>query len=659
MIVISLLTFVVVSTINTTQKTDISTTSTNCEMATDVPFVAFQMERSKSAPRGKLLVTADGNDYCLALSPTSHIFTGSTVPVFVKKSSNGTFVIGREKYTGALRIGKILNAEVSEIPISITSAKNLQIEATFNLGDDIIILGYEPDTMIASGAGLKTTEQRLGAYLLSSSLSEANNPELTFTGLSIPGGLDQQVFTAQLDDEKSSVVCQEVSCYQFISGSSKSGVEKNPRVILLPNIPTTPSERIVELVPYMDGIGALVQSRNEAEMPKYKICSSSPPHWSPNCYQYAGNGIPYDLKVDSQQVLTVNNAENSLELEKILRLDMLKNKSGVGQLGAGNFEGRIAWSNVYFVNGLLDLTLKKNNLSTEFRQDVIDRLKHETNVISGQISSSNGLISRRYSLGRSDNVFLLHVARVLQVLYRARDASSEELPSLKSAISKLEEAMIPGVSTVETLSTTNAAAQGTLDQLIYQRGSSFWADGANVPFNYESGWISAVASSTNMLADNKLFETASAIVLRHWNSMQMTESPRTWSYSDGLLASGWSEQENVSTNTPSYAGDQNPPREADISYRTMDITAFLLASKVGILSVPQELDDYAISLIRESYLWPQVLAYIGPNYWPQDCSLDMTISQFARSNNLFELENQAWMLILEKQGNPQQPCLIN
>src|SRR4029079_16656760 len=67
------------------------------------------------------------------------------------------------------------------------------------------------------------------------------------------------------------------------------------------------------------------------------------------------DSLPHDLKLVRGRIDT-SRATTFIQLLEVLRKDLEHNPlSGVMELGSNNYEGRIPWSQVYYLNGLLDL----------------------------------------------------------------------------------------------------------------------------------------------------------------------------------------------------------------------------------------------------------------------------------------------------------------
>jgi len=311
---------------------------------------------------------------------------------------------------------------------------------------------------------------------------------------------------------------------------------------------------------------------------------------------------------------------------------------GVMDLGGNNLEGRVAWSQSYYLHGMLSMLSGPLIQHLPDAQSVLrKRAELETNLLAQLVVTDwPGLMCQRYSVGREPLRFALHVGRTLELLLRAeRVLGPNEITS--AAIFKLDYTLSEFRECVETL---GSASEGGLnfETMTYRRGFPFWADGCNVPFNFLSGVACGLLGGSPSDVAIQLSERLMQPLL----SLELSgRSKVTWRYWWSRGDAGWSRNEAVSSNTPSWNG--NKGMTADISYRSIDALAVLALARCRPGSVTATTVSHLRDLTAQGWLWPLVNQELERTGTAATLTKDAAM-RFARSSTASGLQSQPWAL---------------
>jgi hypothetical protein len=310
--------------------------------------------------------------------------------------------------------------------------------------------------------------------------------------------------------------------------------------------------------------------------------------------------------------------------------------SGLMDYGSSNSEGRIAWSQAYYLAGLLELggpAAPRLSAAADWAP-LRQRLNNEVQLLARQGTQvPGGYASRRYAMTRSPLTFALHLGRVARVLDVAqRRGISGTDPAREALAQRLWQ--LDG--TVEMLSTVTwrGASHSTL---AVTPGADFWCDGANVPYNYVSAYADGLLllRSTDPAARQR-----AQTLLQPLLQYETLPTARTWKYWWARGFDGWTADQAVSSNTPTYAGYRS---EAHISYRSLDAMAVLRLAAADSSAVPAALVAHLRTLTAEGALLPWVNAELARSGAPVTLSSDAAY-RHARSAGPWEIESQVWAL---------------
>lgn len=346
--------------------------------------------------------------------------------------------------------------------------------------------------------------------------------------------------------------------------------------------------------------------------------------------------LPYALTA-KDAVPTWKCARTRSDLAELLQAEIARMPhGGMVDFGSSNMEGRIAWSQAYYLSGLMQLGAERMPVLAASHDwtGLHSRLRAELDLLAVQVLSADGLASKRYSLRRSAITFALHMGRVARLLRTASDTGHgstrtpqarehlrERLQSLQGAVEELT--LLPWAGTEYTT-------------LRYQRGVDFWADGANVPYNYVSGYVDGLLASEDVTRADVARAGALLQPLVH---IERVDNAPSWRYWWAWGSSGWVPSDDISTNTPVFAGSAGV---GHITYRSMDAAAVLRLHALRGEAVPAEAVVNIRQLVSQGRLLPWVNEAIAPT---ETVTLDHAVAyRYGRSAAPWELQSQVWAL---------------
>lgn len=349
-------------------------------------------------------------------------------------------------------------------------------------------------------------------------------------------------------------------------------------------------------------------------------------------------GIPWRVRL-AKDGPAFDLARSPEELSGLLSYDLGRLAfAGIQDFGGNNLEGRLAWSQAYYLDGLLEaVSGHLAGLRVADTEDLKTRVRKELHLVAELARSEwPGLRCQRYSIDREPLLFALHLGRTLRLLEKAIDVLGEH-ETLLAARKRIRDRLEAFEDTVER---PDQIRDGTHvhSSFAYRRGVAFWADGCNVPYNYVSGVVDG------LLHANVTTETVDRCVA--WMEPLLTLEFRdrfrpSWRYWWGLGDRGWTAQQGVSLNTPDFYGNRGAL--AHISYRSMDASALLMLEQQRPGSLPDGLVDHLRNLVEEGWLWPWVSGSFGD--LAERPGLSPAVARrHARAASAFEIQAQVWAL---------------
>lgn len=519
-------------------------------------------------------------------------------------------------------------------PFARAEAGGLLLVGAADGGDRLWLLTYDADRNIPSGRMPGIVSD--GVDILLFTANGAAEPRTAVERMSL-GSFDNLVYSAAQGGAL--LVCAIDRC----SSISDNGV------VTPWALGAMSGYEFVEAVIRADSVEAIVRRPDEhvtgnADLADFHYAAASLRADRAEVTRIAADCVPYALTVGVAGT-TWKCARTRADLVELLRLEIARMPNdGMVDFGASNLEGRVAWSQAYYLNGLMQLggsgmpALGNASDWTSLRA----RLRAEVDLLAQRVQSAQGLTSKRYSMQRTAVTFALHGGRAARILGTAA-TTGHGSAAVQGARALLQTRLRSLDGTVEQ------PAQGSEDgftfpTLGYARGSDFWCDGANVPYNYISGVVDGVLAADDVSTAD--IDRLSAL-MQPLLALELIESAPMWRYWWSRGSDGWSAADNVSTNTPDYGGNSGA---AHITYRSMDAAALVRLHSRRAAAVPADVIANIRTLVASGGLLPWVNEALLAD---GTIALDAPVAyRYARSSAPWELQSQVWALEQLAQGSP-------
>lgn len=350
-----------------------------------------------------------------------------------------------------------------------------------------------------------------------------------------------------------------------------------------------------------------------------------------------------------QNVVKFKKLDSSDDLKDLFISDFLSNKgSGTLYLGSNNLEGWVAWSQVYYLNGMLSfLELAKNDMDffkvmKKYVPQIKQRMDLEFMLFMYQMDSSDGLKCRVFTIDRSLATFAVQSSRFVMLLdrylklfpnkriQRKYELYKKNVLSLKDHMETLEK----GTSNIVS-SKWNPNNQYYLK---WSKGNKFYFDGLPVPYNHQNEWATFILKTVK---EKEHLDVAGSIVQLFIDNIidNNGDLPKNavWPYWWGKAWDGWTWLEDVSANKKSYTGDEGV---GWISFRTIDAISILsMHNKENYIN--NKYIDTISEYISKGYLYP----FASKNLISlSNIPLLQTqiTSEYIRFSSPWELDNAVW-----------------
>lgn len=399
----------------------------------------------------------------------------------------------------------------------------------------------------------------------------------------------------------------------------------------------------VDLVLHGDSVDALVRSADNASTGEPPTSSFAYAHarlspMAASVEPISADCVPFRFSAPAGMV-SWRCADTPADFAEILRTDLARMPhGGLIDLGASNEEGRIAWNQVYYLNGLMQLaggSLPALSAAADW-SPLKQRIRAEVQLLALRgVSSDSGYQARRYSLRRTPLVVALHLGRIATTLERAA-RTGHDSPEAASTRNRLWSQLWELRGTLEQLGQAVDAGQSFVT-LKQRRSADFWCDGTTAPFNYLSAYVHGLLALRP--ADAAALDRA-ALLMQPILRLEGLESASSWRYWWAEGRDGWAASDGVSINTPAYAGY---PSLAHISYRTMDAAALLRLHALHPDAVSMQVVVQLRQLLARGALLPALMEEFADR--GEAVLLDPAVARrFARSAGPWELQSQVWAL---------------
>ena len=369
--------------------------------------------------------------------------------------------------------------------------------------------------------------------------------------------------------------------------------------------------------------------------------------------QIETKGAPFNLRYDDIQKTFVWQDSGETDLSSFLRFEILNGQAnGLLEFGVNNREGRISWSQIYYLNAFLDLldgTIKATNsdisLDEKFSESLWQRLVLEIQALN-QVLCIDGYESRPFTVNREPTTFAVQTSRIALLYERLINY----VPSIENSVDCIKD-VAESSATLENHIEVIAEEEipGWLEAgtsyLKWPKGSAFYFDGLNVPYNHQNEWALGVLKLQDRFQINPDTVTAAEEILAYFHSQivepeggKLPEDGR-WPYWWGTASDGWTETAEISTNMPTYTGDTG---DAWISFRSIDSFAMLEWSDFLDQGAKEKLVISLTQLIESGQVLPQVardlpLSERGINFD------ETTIGVFGRASSPAEIPETVWI----------------
>jgi hypothetical protein len=592
---------------------------------TPMPFTHFNGVK-------QVLVSDNGSEYALDFSERRIALPQGMIPQAVlPHEGSGWLILGRQAISGfwnAVTVSATGDVKTLTPPEHVNT--QFYLLHGFNALSQPFAVIYDVVETMPSGRSGKTVRDGVDLYRLS-----VKDQALNFERIidkSPLGGLDNTI--RDVAETGAHVVCGHRLCWRVRSDVSKIG-DVNIEVVQ----PASWADAVIVDVKNINGQGmALIRldyddrfrAPPKADETIFRLCTIEA---QSVCTPLATSDIPLTWR-DQKTITTVQSCE---DLSRTLTHDLATQANGgLAYIGMNNFEGRIPWSQVYVLDGLLDIAEGKALKGAAFnaiREQARTRIRLELSHWDALADTVTPWFwSKRYSVERQPIVSLVHMGRMTRIAARAQKLGL--LSAESSAVKALSQEVITPDKVME---------REVNWRMTIRKGITFWMDGGNVPWNYQSSWIEGVASLNQTLVAETVRQSAITMTLDFIKQELEETRPKLWKYCRGGCQEGWKESDGVSTNTPNWEGNKTRTDTAHISYRTMDARAVLELRRALSLPALDWIPSYFKSLVEEGWLSPWLIASLQESGQTPTLHTGL-IALSARAPLAYESPNQVWAL---------------
>ncbi len=409
--------------------------------------------------------------------------------------------------------------------------------------------------------------------------------------------------------------------------------------------------RAIEAVATPGGIAVLCEKKPGYSGELYSLLESG----KPPVVLDPDRGVPFALQWDLQtQKVVWRYATTTRDYGELYEYDLRRGQnSGFLEFGSSNEEGRVAWSQIYYLNGMLDVIklAQYDEQAYETYAPLLSRLRLridlEMSLLDGLLGTSYHYRTRAFSVNREEELFSVQTSRLLLLMNRYRNELPEPLSlnhydEFKQQVLTLKDHIDQPAADGQPEGWTQPGAL----YLHWAKGSSFYYDGAPVPYNHQNEWAYSVFDierRSGKVPDAKARKLSHDIVslyARHMLSSGEFPTLDKWDYWWGYGKDGWTADSGLSEHMPSYVGDTTP---AWISFRTIDVMSMLAASEVVDGLDKKKLVDSAAGLVERGEIYPfAALELIRAGHAPT--FQISTLQRYARALAPSDLANTPWAL---------------
>lgn len=359
--------------------------------------------------------------------------------------------------------------------------------------------------------------------------------------------------------------------------------------------------------------------------------------------------VPFALEFQDGR-LTVRHAESPADYRDMLVADLGNiQQAGWMEFGVSNVEGRIPWSQIYYLNGMMDLLLLVQNdasiteVFAPIAADMRRRLDLELLLIAEHWAEGR-FATRAFTVDRSPALFAVQTSRLLLLFERyltefeaPRSVDAEFYDGVRQTVQCLDghiEVLRQGGEAAHWMSRGSA-------NLRWPKGSAFSFDGLAVPFNHQNEWAYAIQRS-GVDPDCDRAQQAAAQMVRHFLDRVAPDGrfPQNgvWDYWWGQAYDGWTADDGISINRPDYVGDEI---RAWISFRTIDIMSVLASLDTLPPSWRENVIMSALHLTHVGLVYPFASYELARRGYTVTLERDVALF-YARVSSAWELQSAVW-----------------
>lgn len=495
---------------------------------------------------------------------------------------------------------------------------------------ELLLISYDLIDNLPSGRSQKIVTNGIDVWRLKDKASKNDEPERILSNLQL-GGIDSLVYADFSGNPFK--ICSENQCYSWVQGQEA----------VRWNLDQLKNYEFVELAFAGDQVAALIRQKHDDRQSGPLTSEHSAYHLATlNINGAVHSAVPDDAipwKVQWKNGRpTYQMAFTSRQYQELFLFDMARMPmGGVMSFGSNNFEGRIAWSQAYYLHGMMSvLEGSVKSLFPRPPPGLREKVRKEVQLMADLCNSDYpGYLSKRYSIDREPVKSVLHLGRISSILMRAKSIVQVTLSN--ACIGDLKHQMAAFDGTLED-STQLKVGKSNLPYLKIRKGTAFWADGINVPYNYVSAYVEGLLA----MGPGDIEKSRLAGMLEVIRRQEFGEKyPQTWRYCGNICDAGWTRADGISVNAPSWSG--NGKALAHVSYRTMDARALLELGRARPVSADHKLAEHFRELTRTGWLLPSMDEVFIKSGGIAIMSKDV-VRRYARTAAPWEIQSSVWAL---------------
>lgn len=374
-------------------------------------------------------------------------------------------------------------------------------------------------------------------------------------------------------------------------------------------------------------------------------------------YLDASDGIPWRLLYAKDDgTFSVRRAKSQRDVLDMFLWDLRNSQqSGLLEFGINNTEGRIPWSQIYYLNGLMDVLLlidlhrDANAIFSGIAGDLVQRIALEMRSLDDLLGQHMGFHTKGFTHDRSWALFAVQTSRLLLLFDRYQE-ELQHAPPLKNT-EDLRELVLKLDGHIEQLAHEGEEPawmkKGTA-HLRWPRCSPFYFDGMPVPYNHQNEWAYSLFNAARIRGlphDSPHLDDQRQIIgffMERLGKDGGFPDINGWYYWYGHAFDGWSEKDDFSCNKPSYPGDRGL---AWISFRTIDFMSVLSALDFMSGLDRRRMRDSAFETVKRGDVYPFASrSLLALGLAPQ---IKISILQrYLRATSPWEISNTPWALTM-------------